>query len=74
VTLRKIAELGRIPRFCLSLILPATHHFLYTGMEGALANADSAATSEVAAPTLTWLSRDWLSSASAFSQGTPRSR
>jgi hypothetical protein len=38
-----------MPRFCLPLIFPATHHFLYTGMEGALANADSAATSEVLA-------------------------
>jgi DNA-binding CsgD family transcriptional regulator len=33
----------------LSLTFPATHHFLYTGMEGALANADSVATSEMAA-------------------------
>jgi DNA-binding CsgD family transcriptional regulator len=31
------------------LTLPATHHFLYTGIEGVLANADSAATSEVVA-------------------------
>jgi DNA-binding NarL/FixJ family response regulator len=41
--------LRSIPRCCLSLTLPATQHFLYTGLEGALANADSAATSEVVA-------------------------
>jgi hypothetical protein len=41
--------LKRITRCCLSLTLPATHYFLHTGMEGALANADSAATSEVVA-------------------------
>jgi hypothetical protein len=58
---------------CLAPTFQAAHHYPTAARKGVLPNADIAATSEVADPNSYLAIADWLSSASAFSQDTPRS-